>query len=347
MSLPITSKGMTKNIKDYDSGLIELHFGSGAVLIAPGLQGRIFCQVGDELIHRFDPAPLNPIKPGEFRNLGGNSLWPAPEGGPYAFNYLPNSDTWLVQEGINDANYHISSRSSETAVIQKEIILSNRKGANVRARFSRSISMVNAAKCMADFNVQALSYTCEDVITPLEPYNKDIVLIAPWSLEQFSGGEGVTAFVKVSKAVESVNTDFYGVPGNRLSYGNGFFTFALGGEERLQIGIKAVSRPEFIGALDPARCLLILRTTPPQSGIYFNIADNAQPKGPFSAADMYSIFNGGPLGFYELETIAPMQVSGTSVAPSKLVSETLILCGAVSELRRFLKNHGIDQTSLL
>ncbi|MDD4869587.1 MAG: hypothetical protein PHR77_03435 [Kiritimatiellae bacterium] len=334
---------MKQNIKDYDSGLIELRSDGGTVLIAPGLQGRIFCQVGDELIHRFDPAPLNPIKPGEFRNLGGNSLWPAPEGGPYAFNYLPNSDTWLVQEGINDTNYRVVSQSSGKAVIQKEIILTNRKGVNVRARFSRSISTVNATERVAGFDVQAVSYTCEDVITPLESYKKDGVLIAPWSLEQFPDCEGVIAFVKVPKADESVNADFYGSPADRISYRGGFFTFALGGGERLQIGIKAASRPEFIGALDSARCLLILRTTPPQSGIYFNIADNAQPQGPFSAADMYSIFNGGPLGFYELETIASMQVEGMSVAPGKLVSETLILRGDVSELKRFLKSRGITR----
>ena len=334
---------MKKNIKDYDQMLIALQSGNGTVLIAPNLQGRIFCQVGGELIHRFDQTPLNPVKPGEFRNLGGNSLWPAPEGGPYAFNYLPNSDAWLVQEGVNDINYRIISQSPESAVIQKEIILTNRKGRNFRVRFCRSISIVNTARCTADFNVQALSYTCEDVITPLESYDRNDVLIAPWSLEQFPGGEGVTAFVKVSKAGESVNADFYGSPGDRLSYGDGFFTFALGGGERLQIGIKVANHPEFIGVLDPARCLLILRTTPPQSGIYFNIADNAQHGGPFSAADMYSIFNGGPMGFYELETIASMQMAGMSVAPGRLVSETLILRGDVSELRRFLENHGVPR----
>jgi hypothetical protein len=334
---------MKQNINDYDSGLIELHSGDGTVLVSPGLQGRVFCQFGSELVHRFDPVPLNPIKPGEFRNLGGNSLWPAPEGGPYAFNYLPNSDTWLVQEGINDANYRVVSKSSEKVVVQKEISLINRKGTKVSVQFKRSISTVNAAEPASGFKVKALSYTCEDVITPLESYQRDDLLIAPWSLEQFSGCEGVVAFAKVPESDGSVNTDFYGSPGDRLTYKKGFFTFKLGGSERLQIGIKAANQPEFIGALDSARRLLILRKTPSQSGVYFNIADNAQSQGPFSAADMYSVFNGGPLGFYELETIAPMQVSRTSVAPGKLFSETLILHGDVSELKRFLKIRGITQ----
>jgi len=82
--------------------------------------------------------------------------------------------------------------------------------------------------------------------------------------------------------------------------------------------------------------MLFLRKTPPLQGVYFNIADNDQLAGPFSTADLYSIFNGGELGFFELETIGAMQAAGDRLLASTLLSETLILRGTQSGLLRYL-----------
>jgi len=150
------------------------------------------------------------------------------------------------------------------------------------------------------------------------------------------GAEGVVAFGKVDRPEEAINFDFYGDPRARITYSGRFFAFALGGEDRHQIGIAVANNPECIGALDPGRRLLILRESPKQAGTYFNIADNDQPNGPFSAADLYSIFNGGDLNFFELETIAPMQIDKGVVAPSSLVSRTSILRGETESLERYL-----------
>ena len=323
---------------------IELAASAGAVLIVPSLQGRIFCRLGDTLIHQFDPTPITTAAPGEFRNVGGNSLWPAPEGGDLAFNYLPQSDMWLVQPGINEAPYAVDVHQPNRVTIYKEIELTNRKGTRTRFRFERTIWPLYDPAHTQGFDLEMTGYAGKDVIEPLEARGPEELLIAPWSLEQFPGGEGVTAFVRVPEPRGSVNADFYGDPTGRLHYADGFFTFELGGPERLQIGIHAASQPKCIGAFDPARGMVMLRSTPPQPGVYFNIADNAQPGGPFSAADRFSIFNGGPLGFFELETIAPMQVDNELVARSVLHSETLVLRGDLLELRNFLKYRGITLT---
>jgi hypothetical protein len=135
---------------------------------------------------------------------------------------------------------------------------------------------------------------------------------------------------------DALNCDFYGDPGDRLARHPGHFTFILGGEARHQIGVKVQSRPQFIGALDMRRSLLILRKTEVRQGLYFNIADNEQPAGPFSATDLFSIFNGGELGFFELETIGAMRVVNGRVSASTLSSETLILHGSPDELLRYL-----------
>jgi hypothetical protein len=64
------------------------------------------------------------------------------------------------------------------------------------------------------------------------------------------------------------------------------------------------------------------RSTPTQ-GIFFNIADNDQPAGPFSAADNYSIFNSDPdMAAFELETIGSATVENGALRGSTLVSVT-------------------------
>jgi hypothetical protein len=56
---------------------------------------------------------------------------------------------------------------------------------------------------------------------------------------------------------------------------------------------------------------------------YFNIADNDQPNGPYSAADNYSIYNSGPeMGAFELETVGAACIDDGCLVGSFLVSET-------------------------
>ena len=99
-----------------------------------------------------------------------------------------------------------------------------------------------------------------------------------------------------------------------------------------------------IGSLCPTRGVMVLRTTVmPEQGTYFNIADNDQKDGPFSAADMFSIFNGSQeLNFHELETIAPMQTDAAGfITGSELHSTTMICQGPPADLEQYLERSGI------
>lgn len=322
-------------LRKHDTELVELKSGGGSILVCPNLQGRVFCLLGDTLVHRLDVAALEHPSPDEFNNLGGNSLWPAPEGGAFAFNYLPGSDRWLVQEGIGKTPARVVFRDETQAIVEKRIVLTNRKGVEMDLTYRRGV-VVGAMAPPKGYDLAGVSYRTEDTLEPIGSFRTSDVLLAPWSLEQFPGAEGVTAFCKVPEPETAINFDFYTHPGDRIHYGDGFFTFALGGEPRHQIGVKAASLPELLGALDANRSILFLRRTPAQAGVYFNIADNEQSGGPYSAADLYSVFNGGGLNFFELETIGAMQVAGEHVAASTLASETTILSGPVAELRRYL-----------
>lgn len=309
----------------------------GTVIVSPELQGRIFCTLGNELIHRLDASRVaNPV-PDEFNNLGGNSLWPAPEGGAFAFNYPPDSEEWFVPALVADAKCSVIDADSGQAIIEKQGTLINKAGTKGYVRMHRKIALPHDDPVPEGYALQGIRYFCEDTIAPLEDLNAERFLIAPWSLEQFPGGDGVVAFGAVATPQGCVNDDYYGEPGDRIQYHDGGFTFALGGPDRHQIGLRVGHGPRLIGSLDLERRLLILRKTAEQGGRYFNIADNEQPQGPGSARDLFSIFNGGDLGFYELETIGAMQRCKEMVAPSLLQSETLILQGPVPELKRYLR----------
>ena len=330
-------------LRRHDPTLVELDSGHGAVLVSPGLQGRIFAHLEGDLLHQLARECLEKPRPGEFNNLGGNSLWPAPEGGPFAFNYLPGSDEWVVQAGIADQPAGVTSQGEHEVEIEKKIALTNRRGTTLDLRFMRSVQLVNATD-LDDFpDIKGIAYRAVDTFEPLGTYREDDVLLAPWSLEQFPGGNGVLAFAKVKDPATSINFDFYGMPDSPPRYGEDFFSIALGGTTRFQFGIKVASEPGLLGALDTSRNLLLVRTTRKREGLYFNIADNEQPDGPGSAADMYSVFSGAELDFFELETIAPMQTRDGVLKTSSLSSTSMMMRGPVPALKRWVQeHHGID-----
>ncbi|MBX7255224.1 MAG: hypothetical protein K1Y02_02590 [Candidatus Hydrogenedentes bacterium] len=327
---------MLSLLRSGDPSLVELECDRGSVLVAPGLQGRIFCSLEGELVHRLDADALSAPSDTAFNNVGGNSLWPAPEGGPFAFNYVPGTDQWYVQPGINRTPASVIHADHCSVQIEKQIQLTNRKGYAIDLLWRRLVKLLDLPHVANVHGLAALAYQTEDSFVPLGQYETEHVLIAPWSLEQFPGAEGIVAFGKVKDSKHAINFDFYGQPGDRIACTDTHFTFALGGEDRHQIGVTVASSPELIGAFDINRSMLILRRAKESPGVYFNIADNDQPQGPHSAADLFSIFNGGGLGFYELETIGAMNVEDGVFAPSKLTSETTIMKGNLETLRRVL-----------
>ncbi|MFA7230529.1 MAG: DUF6786 family protein [Victivallaceae bacterium] len=329
-------------IQSIDKDAMGLVSGDGFIYVASGLQGRVFCELAGTLVHRLDVALAQNPHPVDFNNLGGNSLWPAPEGGDFAFNYLSGSDVWLVQPAINRECPAITKADGGEIAVAKNIELFNRKGCRVKVKFSRSVKVKDISTMTVCFGLKGVAYSSVDSFEPLAEYPANEVLLAAWSLEQFPGGENIIAFGKTAGvAAESINADFYGDPSDRMEFAGQMFSFRLGGKPRLQIGITRNAAPELIGAYDRERSLLIIRRTPVQDGLYINIADNAQDAGPFSATDMFSIFNGGELGFYELETIAPVMVKNGMYNGSSLPSETIILQGSRKSLAEYL-NHELN-----
>ncbi len=330
---------MSEIVKSFDPGVIALKSNDGEILVSPGLQGRIFCSLEGELVHKLDRECAANAKPGTFNNIGGNSLWPAPEGGPFAFNYCPpDTDAWQVQEAINSACPEAVSVSDEQAVIAKDITLLNRAGTTLAVNWKRTVKAADVSALAGEYGLKAVAYDTEDVLALGNPCPPDRGIISAWSLEQFYLTDSAFAFLVFDKsAADGINTSFYGNPEVALEREGNTAIFRFTADERLQIGANAKAMPRFIGAYIPERDLLIIRQTAVfPHGKYIDIADNDQPGGPYTASDAYSVFYGASLGFFELETIAPMTMEHGLVTGSTLVSTTRIFKGAYEDLNALL-----------
>ncbi len=303
----------------------------GRIWLDTERQGRIFASMGGSVLHRFDAALAAHPDPVEFNNIGGNSLWPAPEGGDFAFNY-PDG-VWCVQPGINTARSELVP--ADHPVCTRTVKMTNRKHADLELTLRRELFPLEMTEASG---LKCTGYRSLDTIRFADPCEVNKAVIAAWSLEQFSGVRGVIAFGRVQSAGQAINAEYYGDPSRLLDYGKDFFRFRLNERDRLQIGIRASSKCEFIGAWNPAQDLLILRTCLPGEGTRIDIADNDQKRGVYGADDQFSIFCGGPLDFFELETIAPMILSGGKAVGSELVSETRFYQGPKAALEKLLQH---------
>jgi len=296
--------------------------GGARAVFAPDLGARVFCELDGMLLHRLDIENVrNPNQP--FNNYGGCNYWPAPEGGKFGFNY--EGDEWRVQPAINNEPFVLESKTDTGALARKKTSLKIRTGTCLDVVMQREFKAASVPQFLADLQPKAaFGYTVGDQIDVVSSVKVDDALIACWTLEQFNASDTTKSFVKVARPREAINFDFYEHPGEWITYASKGFFYKTDSKKLGQIGIKKDSAPEFIGFYDLERKLLCIREMVGEpEGVYFNIADNDQPQGPFSAEDAYSIFNGDEeLGFFELETVGGAIAEDGYLKGSRLLSRT-------------------------
>lgn len=302
---------------------IKFQHAQGACVLCPDMGARVFGEVCGRSLHRIDLDTVRqPDQP--FANYGGGNFWPAPEGGPFGFNYRGNE--WYVQPCINAHPFQVGSANDRSAVLQKQVALVNRAGIQVEARMQRAFQLVfQPTDILQRYRLEGfLSYRTTDTFTVLNAVRSNEALLASWTLEQFEGTDQTIAFCAVARPEQAINFDYYEHPGKRIAYAPRGFTYQTDAQRKGQIGIRQAADAQFIGFYDLARRLVCLRENcSAPGGLYFNIADNDQPQGPASAADNYSIFNSdAAMGAFELETIGPMHVEQEWLKGSELMTLT-------------------------
>lgn len=182
--------------------------------LCPTLTGRVFVEVDGRFLHRTDmETAAHPDKP--FNNLGGNNLWPAPEGGTFGFNYRGNQ--WCVQPCINAQPFTVLRHDAAGAVLQKEVGLVNRAGTELRVLMKREARLTPAPTWLKKYAASmALCYATTDSFTILNEVPAEKALIAAWTLEQFDATDDTLAFCLVEQPGSAINFDFYAHPGERI-----------------------------------------------------------------------------------------------------------------------------------
>ena len=323
--------------KDHIIRFKEPHYD---VVLCPDMGGRVFVEIDGISTHRIDLETVkNPDKP--FNNYGGGNVWPAPEGGKFGFNYRGNE--WYVQPAINKEPFQIVKQDATSATIRKEMKLINRQGTMVETTMTRQfLLMPNKLEQLINQHVKyMLSYATIDSFEVNNPVTTDQALLAAWTLEQFQATEYTMAFVSVADSRAAINYDFYDHPGKRITHYTKGFTYKADGHCKGQIGIRKESQATMIGFYDLSRNLLCIRQKMnADDGLFFNIADNDQPQGPFSAADTYSIFNSdADMMAFELETISGANVKNDQLKGSTLTSRTTFAVFEKSlDLENFISN---------
>jgi len=296
---------------------------SAECILCPDMGGRIFCECLGISLHRIDlDCAANPSD--SFNNFGGDNFWPAPEGGEFGFNYRGNE--WYVQPGINKQPFNVLKSGKESALIGKDINLLNRAGTSLEVSMQRDLHLLNKPpEFMREYPLKGfLSYSTTDSFKVSNPVSSDKALIAAWTLEQFEASDETLSFCVVPDSKAAINFDFYEHPGDKITYYEKGFTYRTDARRKGQIGIKTSAGACFIGFIDRSRNLICVRENlNPHDGIFFNIADNDQAQGPYSAADNYSIFNSDEsMQAFELETVGGAQIQNNILKGSRLVSAT-------------------------
>ena len=302
--------------------LLEFTQDPARCVLCPDMGGRIFADVCGISVHRIDlECVAKPDRP--FNNYGGGNFCPAPEGGKFAFNYRGNE--WYVQECINKLPFEVVSHDEGSAAILKRVVLINRAGTVVDSIMKRELKLPRSLPpFLKGSRLRGfLTYQTVDSFEVLNPVTSEQALIGAWTLEQFETSEFTVSFCPVENPGGAINFDFYEHPRDRITYFKHGFSYKTDGRCKGQIGIKKEAAAPFIAFYDASRQLLCTRENRSGDSLYFNIADNDQPDGPYSAADNYSIFNSDPdMQAFELELVSGARIQNGLVKGSELVSVT-------------------------
>lgn len=304
---------------------ISFRAGAAHGLLCSDMGGRIFGECCGLNLHRIDlECAEHPSS--SFNNYGGNTFWPAPEGGRFGFNYRGND--WFVQPAINEQPFQVIRFDATSALIGKDTKLVNRTGAELDVQMRREFNLLSEPHAaLKDLPLRGFfSYATVDSFMVRNSIPQERALIASWTLEQFDATDGTISFCAVAAPEAAINFDYYEHPGDYISYYQKGFTYRTNARRKGQIGVRASAGALFIGFIDRSRGLICVRENlGPKGGVHFNMADNEQKDGPYSAADNYSIFNSDQtMKAFELETVGAMQTRDNLVLGSELISTTCL-----------------------
>lgn len=148
------------------------------VIAALDLEGRLFTVVNGRVLNRVVPSAIvNRTNRKAYLNPGGDTLWPAPEGTCFGYEY--SSGGWRVPPAITGAVWEVVEHSENRSVIRAEIDLINNRQLGIPCEFERHIEVEQRGNGLIQSVTEVIRYI------GVKTLQKNEFRLAPWSLCQF------------------------------------------------------------------------------------------------------------------------------------------------------------------
>ena len=200
------------------------------VIVALDLEGRLFTVVNDQVISKVNPsAIITRSNKSQFQNPGGDTLWPAPEGTCFGYEYA--TGCWRVPPSITGAVWEVVLQSVDGCIVRAEIDLINNAQLGIPCEFERHIRIEKRENMLRQEVKELIRYTGKRTL------NKTEFSIAPWSLCQFDSSEEGIVYMPVPPNEEDV-WDMYGPSDEQRSVKDDLYVVKTKTPERFQLALS-------------------------------------------------------------------------------------------------------------
>lgn len=260
------------------------------VIAALDLEGRLFTIVDSRVLNRVVPSAIvNRSNKNAYQNPGGDTLWPAPEGTCFGYEY--GTGQWRVPPAITGAVWEVVEQAENKTVIRAEIDLANNRQLGIPCEFERHIEIEPNGKSLVQHVTEIIRYIGARTLA------KGEFSLAPWSLCQFDSGQGCKVIMPPPLAGDI--RDMYDLSLSQRGMSGDYYVVETQTDFRFQLGLSEnVPWIEFINGND-FRVKRYAGTLPPGQR-YIDIADAHPKQFPSDFGVKLSIYC-DPSGFMEIE----------------------------------------------
>lgn len=285
------------------------------IIAALDLEGRLFAVLNGRVLNRVVPsAIINRSDKSVYLNPGGDTLWPAPEGTCFGYEYVTGS--WRVPPAITGAVWELISYSDDKAVIKAEIDLVNNLQIGIPCEFERHIEIKDQGNSLIQNVTEIIRYIGN------KPLNNGEFLLAPWSLCQFDTGTKGKVVMQIP--LDEDIWDIYETSESQRQIRDGLYVIDTKTQKRFQLGLS--SNVEWIEFISDDQFKVRRYTGDlPDGQFYIDISDAPPDKLPSQHGVKLSIYC-DPSGFMEIEACGgcPVQLEPGNELRVKITTEYLI-----------------------
>ena len=195
--------------------LLEAGKGSGAVIVAPGLVGRVMCStfdrkqglanawVNDVAIRKGRTDPV-------FNNFGGEErIWFAPEGGQFGLMFGRKEsrfDNYCVQPAMSSIEYQVTGRDASSVRMEANLSLENNSATQFRIHVDRRVSLLDSCPYCLEVpgTVECVGFQSENILRNVgsEVWTRTTGTVNVWCLGQFLEHPHLSVVIPVRSGID-------------------------------------------------------------------------------------------------------------------------------------------------